>query len=259
MQFDELLSKTDFGLRDIMRLVDKIVRSCNRWLPWMGPMAQWMSDAIDRLTEVTRKILSEIGKFFTRPGHPVALWNSGERWISEVGKRAGDQVGVVNVGTLRADDKWKGDAAESYFKGLARQSGALDKVHAIATDVGTSLRDIAFGIGAFWVGTTLAIAGVVVELVAAGAATAVPPTAPAGIAGAVASVAKFIAIWGPMVLCFYEYISSLTSQQSNLLAQLSDNKSFPGPPVGTWPKSTSEDFSDGSYSDNDKSDWQLKY
>ena len=116
MNFDEMLSKIDSSLDDFKQWIDKIIKDCNRWAPWLKPVAAWMGDAIDWLQENVRKLLSEIGKFFTRPGHPIALWESGNRWAAEVGKRAGDQVGVITIGFMNADDKWKGDAADAYFK-----------------------------------------------------------------------------------------------------------------------------------------------
>jgi hypothetical protein len=218
-----------------------------------------MSDAIDWLDKNVRKLLSEIGKFFTRPGHPIALWESGNRWAAEVGKRAGDQVGVITIGFMNADDKWKGDAADAYFKGLPLQSGAAAQVHAVCEKMQGSLHDLALAIGGFWLGSLIAVGKVIAELIPSAAATAVPPTAPAGLAGAVASVAGFIALWGTIVVLFYEYVTSLFQEQTNLTNQLNDNKAFPGPPAGTWPKSTSQDFSDGTWSDNDKSDWQMRY
>ncbi|MEU4220944.1 hypothetical protein [Actinoplanes sp. NPDC026623] len=60
-------------------------------------------------------------------------------------------------------------------------------------------------------------------------ATAVPPTAPAGLAAAVASVAGFIALWGTVVLAFYHYVTSLFDQQVDLTNQLNNNQAFPGP------------------------------
>lgn len=259
MNFDEVLSKLDIGLDDIKRWADKIVRNCRRWAPWLIPVAEWMGDAIRWLDDAVKEILSEIGKFFTRPGHPIALWQAGNRWSSEVGKKAGEQVGVVTLGFMNADDKWKGDAAEAYFKGLPLQSTAADKVHTICGEVQSSLHDIALAIGGFWLGTLIAVGKLIVELIPSAAATAVPPTAPAGLTAAVVSVGGFIVLWGGVALCFYEYVTGLFEQQRNLVKQFDDSKGFPGPPAGTWPKSTSEDFSDGSWKDNDKSDWQMRY
>jgi hypothetical protein len=259
LQFDQVMSKMEFGVNDVKRWVDKILRDCRRWAPWLVPVAEWMGKAIRWLEEAIGNLLSEIGKFFTQPGHPIALWENGTRWVTEVGKRAGDQVSVVTIGFMNADDKWKGDAADAYFKGLPLQSAAADKVHTICQDIGGSLHSLAIAIGAFWVGTLVAVGKLITELIPEAAATAVPPTAPAGLAGAVASVAAFIALWGTIILAFYEYVTRLFEEQTNLTNQLSDNKAFPGPPVGTWPRSTTQDFSDATWSDGDKSDWQMRY
>jgi hypothetical protein len=258
MNFEATLSKLDSALDDFNGWVDRIVRNCERWAPWLKPVAAWMGDAIQWLKDNVPKLLSEIGKFFTRPGHPIALWENGNRWVAEVGKRAGDQVGVITVGFMNADDKWKGDAAEAYFKGLPLQSGAAAQVHSVCEKMQGSLHDMALGIGGFWLGTLLAVGKVIVELIPEAAATATP-AAPAGLAGAVASVAGFIALWGSIVWLFYEYVTSLFGQQVELTNQLNNNLAFPGPPSGTWPKSTTQDFSDGTVSDNDKSDWQMRY
>jgi hypothetical protein len=267
LNFDASLNKFDGSIRDFQEWLNKIVRNCERWAPWLKPVAKWMADAIDWIEENVKKLLSEIGKFFTRPGHPIALWENGNRWVDEVGKRAGDQVGVISIGFMNADDKWKGDAAESYFKGLPLQSGAAAGVHAACEKMQSSLHDMALAIGAFWLGSLIAIGKIIVELIPEAAATAVPPTAPAGLAAAVASVAAFIALWGSIVVLFYEYVSKLFNQQTELAKQFDNNTAFPGPPTGTWPKSTTEDLSDGTWNDSkggsgkedDKSDWQMRY
>lgn len=257
--FDAMMSKLDSAIDDFKEWVDKIIRNCERWAPWLKPVAAWMGEAVDWLQDNVPKLLSEIGKFFTRPGHPIALWENGNRWVAEVGKRAGDQAGVVTLGFMNADDKWKGDAADAYFKGLPLQSGAAAQVHTVCEKMQGSLHDLALAIGGFWLGSLIAIGKVIAELIPEAAATAVPPTAPAGLAGAVASVATFIALWGTVVLAFYQYVTSLFDQQVELTNQLNNNQAFPGPPAGTWPKSTTQDFADGTWSDSDKSDWQMRY
>jgi hypothetical protein len=258
INFDEMLSKLDFGIDDFKRWIDKIIRDCTRWAPWLVPVAKWMSEAVRWLVDNVGKLLSEIGRFFTQPGHPVALWENGNRWVAEVGKRAGDQVGVITVGFMNADDKWKGDAADAYLKGLPLQSGAAAQVHTVCEKMQGSLHDLALAIAGFWLGTLIAVGKVIAELIPEAAATAVPPTAPAGLAGAVASVAGFIALWGTVVLAFHQFVASLFEEQANLINQLHDNRAFPGPPAGTWPKSTTQDFSDAVWNDSDKSDWQMR-
>ena len=259
MNFDETLAKVDAALTDFQTRVDSITTNAERWAPWLQPVADWMSEAIDWLKVNVPKLLSEIGKFFTRPGHPVALWENGNRWVAEVGKRAGDQVGVITGGFMNADDKWKGDAADAYLKAFPLQSAAAAQVFAVCEKMQGSLHNLALGIGGLWLGTLVALAKVIAELIPESAATAVPPTAPAGLAAAVGSVASFIALWGTVVFGFYQYVTSLFEEQTALTNQLNNNQAFPGPPAGTWPQSTTEDFSDGTFSDGDKSDWQLRY
>jgi hypothetical protein len=257
--FDGLMNRMDFSIEDLQRHIDKIIRDCERWLPWLGPFARTVAEAIRALDEMTRKILSEIGKFFTQPGHPYALWVNGNRWVTEVGKKAGDRVGTMTGDYQQSDDKWKGPAADAFGKTLPPQKAALEKVQAMCNEIRDSLHNIALGIVGFWIGTALAVAKLVTELIPEGAATAVPPTAPAGIAAAVASVAGFLVLWGAIIAGFYEYLKNLFTEQSDLLAQLADNAAFPGPPVGAWPRSTTDNLADGSLSDGDTTDWQLRY
>jgi hypothetical protein len=259
LNISETLAKVDSSLQDFQQRIDKIVSNSERWADWLQPIADWMGKAIDWLKVNVPKLLSEIGKFFTEPGHPIALWENGDRWVSEVGKRAGDQVGVISAGFMNADDKWKGDAADAYLKGLPLQSGAAAQVYAICEKMQSSLHGLALGIGGFWLGTLIAVGKLVSELIPETAATAVPPTAPVGLSAAVASVAGFIALWGTITWGFYEYVTHMFNEQTNLTNQLANNQAFPGPPIGAWPKSTTEDFSDGTLSDGDKSDWQMRY
>jgi hypothetical protein len=259
LQFDELMSRMEFGIMDLQRWIARIIRYCNRWLPWLGPAAKWVLDAMHRLEDMIRRFCSEVGKFITRPGHPLALWQHGTQWITEVGKRAGDRVGTVTSDYMQSDDKWKGPAAEAFIKTLPPQKAALEKVLTISGEIGDSLHNVAIGIGAFWLATVLAVAKLITELIPEAAATAVPPTAPAGIGAAVASAAGFIVLWGAIIAGFWEYLSRLFREQSDLIVQLSDNQAFPGPPVGSWPQSTTANLSDGSVTDGDnRSDWELR-
>jgi hypothetical protein len=252
--------KIDIGIRDIIDWGNKIMREINRWLPWLGPFASKVAAALDKFDELLRKIASEIGKFATRWGAPWGLSDAGEAWRNEVAKRAGDQSGKMTFEFMQAEDGtiWTGDGATAYLRMLPSQKAALEKIFTIATGIGNSLRNIANAIWIFWVAAGFAIVGLVLEFIPEAAASATP-AAPAGIAAAVASALKFLAIWGTAAGLLLKYLMDLRKEFDALDALAIDGTAFSGPPDESWPVATSAtDLNDGSVSDGDGSQWKLK-
>lgn len=261
-ELNMLAGKIDTGIKDIFDWANKIWRNCNRWLPWLGPLAQKLADAMDRFTKLCNDIASEIGKFFTRWGSPISLWQTGSDWKSEVGRRASERSGTMTSEHMKSEDgdKWKGPAANAYLKMLPAQKSASEKVQKLANETGDALQNTAIGIGLFWAGLAFAIISLVLEFIPEAAATATP-AAPAGIAAAIASVLKFLATWGATIAALLGYLKMIYDQVGALEKTLNDGADLGGPPTGHWPVATNaSSFKDGGINpETGKPKWQLNY
>jgi hypothetical protein len=114
---------------------------------------------------------------------------------------------------------------------------------------------MAIAIGALWLAILSAIISAVVEYLAESAAASTGVGAPPAAAGAAASTAKLLAVVSAALDLFFVFIVANTLPVLKELRQnLNDNASFPD---GRWPRSTT-DFSDGSLSDGDSTDWHVR-
>jgi hypothetical protein len=97
---------------------------------------------------------------------------------------------------------------------------------------------------------------VVVQLSVAAAATAAPPTAPAGAAAGIATIGEFVAITAGLLAALGNECTATLRAEHDLTVQLTDSAAFP---AGHWPVSATVELSDGSMTDGDASDWSLRY
>ena len=257
--FGELMARVEELLDTLRRHAERIIANCERYGVWLGGLAVAIERLRAELQRLVDRVGTDVGRYLTAPGHPYALWVNGDRWITEVGAAAGDRAGAFTDDFMRSDDRWSGPAAETYLRALPPQRAALLKVHSIAGEVGVSLHEIALAICAFWAAVAVATLTAVTELALAVPSSASPVTAPAGVAAAAASLAKFLVFFGCLAGALKVFLESAGAAHTGLLRQLDDNTAFPGPPAGHWPRSTAENVSDGSVSDGDPSAWSLRY
>ena len=256
--FGDVLGKVDNGLRELERIVKRIVADCERLLAWLGPLAQQVKQLLERLTALVRRAFDEVRKFVETPGDPMRLWQAADGWTDDVALHAGNPVGTLTADFMHGDDRWQGPAATAYRGTLPPQKAALEQTQTIANQIGESLHDIALRIVAFWVGLAMAIVSLVAEMVAAAALTATVAGAPVGLSAAAVATSKFLSIMASLVLAFTAVLTSSLDAQRRFSRQLNDNAAFAGPPSGHWPVSTTATLNDGSMSDGDGSDWRLQ-
>jgi hypothetical protein len=256
-QFDELIHRAQDGLDRITRAINVLLANCRRLGPLLATIGRALNAALHRLVELVRRVAVEVGRLLSEPGNPRVLWETGQRWIDEVGGAVSGTAGTFTTDFLHGDDVWKGPAADAYAKTLPPQKAALEGVHAAAGELGDSLQEVAAAMVAFWVTLVAAMLVYVGEMVASCAATSTIAGAPAGVATAAAATTKFIGIFGGAVTAFAAFLGATLHAHMRLSGELADDTPFAGPPAGHWPVSTTTSLSDGSMSDGDDSDWRL--
>jgi len=254
-EFIDALRRVDDGLNKIGDLTNNIVGACNDFGRWLGPLWNDVYDLLSKFVDLVEKLLSEIGKFFTRPRVPWTLWNHGTDWTEQVGKRASDQQSKATTGQTEIDERWQGPAATAYLGTLPDQNKALSAIKAATDDLDDALTKVAGGIIAFWLGILAAIVPFIIELTGWGAAASTGVGAPPAAAGAGVSTVKVLGIIAAVVTAAIAYLSAISSQYKDLLQRLDNNDGYPG---GHWPRSTNDVIADGSLSGDQNTNWHLR-
>jgi hypothetical protein len=254
-EFSDALRRVDDGMHKIVDLTNKIVDNCNRFGKWLGPLWDDVVDLLNKFVDLVKRVLSEIGKFFTRPGVPWTLWNHGSEWTEQVGQRASTLQAKATSGQTDIDERWQGPAATAYLGTLPDQNKALAGIKAATDDLDDALSKVAGGIIGFWIGVLAAVVPFIIELIGWGAAsTTGVGTAPA-VAGAGASTLKVLGIIVAVVTAAIAYLSAISSQYKDLLQRVDNNDGYPG---GHWPRSTNDVIADGSLSGDKTTNWHLR-
>ena len=254
-EFNDTLRRVEEGTQKISDLTNDIIDACNRFGRWLGPLWDDVVDLLNRLVDLVQKLLSEIGKFITRPGVPWTLWNHGTEWVKEVGKPVSDLISQATPGQTDIDERWQGPAATAYLGTLPDQAKALTAVLAATADIDDALTKVAGGIIAFWLGVLAAIVPYIIELAGWGAAASTGVGAPPAAAGAGASTLKVLGIIAAVVTAAITYLTAVSSQYKDLLQRVESNDGFPG---GHWPRSTTDVIADGSLTGDKTTNWRLR-
>jgi hypothetical protein len=254
-EFTDTLRRVGESMDSIADKTNGIVDACNRAGRWLGPLWDDVVALCGKLVDLVQKLLSEIGKFFTRPGAPLTLWHVGSSWTTDVGHRATDVAAHATAGQTDIDERWQGPAATAYMGTLPDQSKALMAIKAATDDIDDALTKVAGGIIAFWIGVLAAVVPYVIELIAWLAAAITGVGAPPAAAGAGASTLKVIGILATVVTAAIAYLTAISSQYKDLLQRVENNDGFPG---GYWPRSTTDIIADGSLQDDKNTNWHLR-
>lgn len=254
-EFNDALRRVEDGIAKIADLANSIVDACDRFGRWLGPLWDDVVDLLNRFVDLVQRLLSEIGKFLTRPGVPWTLWNHGTVWVKEVGGPVSDLISQATTGQTDIDERWQGPAATAYLGTLPDQGKALAAIVAATADIDDALTKVAGGIIAFWLGVLAAIVPYIIELTGWGAAASTGVGAPPAAAGAGASTLKVLGIITAVVTAAVAYLTAISSQYKDLLQRVENNDGFP---AGHWPRSTNDVIVDGSLAGDQSTNWHLR-
>lgn len=257
MEFHDLLRRVEDGLRRVDQLVQALFDNVNRAIRWLGPFADGVRAALERVGQLVAQFFEEVGKFFTQPGVPWTLWAHGNDWSgAPIGGRVSALAGKSTLNAAQVDDYWQGRAADAYRNTLIPQKEAITAVKATVDVVDDVLAKVAIAIGAFWLAVALLVASLIVELTAESGAAATGVGAPPAAAAAGISLAKALALFGTAAGALYAFLGNdALGALKDLRQQLHNNTAYPD---GHWPRSTTDFMSDGRVTDGDPSEWQLR-
>ncbi|MGI5241371.1 hypothetical protein [Dactylosporangium sp. CA-139066] len=253
-EFGQLLRAVGRLLEDVDGHARRVVDDCRRWLRLLGPAGAALDRLAGQVEQAAGDAANLLESLLQRPGDPIALHKAAARWRVGVAAPAGARAATFTAEFARADDHWRGPAADAYLATLPPQHRALAETHEIAAAAADSLQESAAALLAFWAAAVPALTSVSAELAAAAAMTADPFTAPAGAALALAALAEGIAVVNGLTRALSEVLDRERRTQESQLARLADAAVFPG---GRWPVAAAESLSDASLSDGDGTDWSL--
>jgi hypothetical protein len=211
-------------------------------------------DDVARLRVMLDATVTVLRRSLDQAGDPDALRATGSAWATDIGGPVSSFAGFASEIRVRADDYWKGDAADNYRDILLPQRFALTEIKTACDEIDAALNAFANAIFDFWVPVSDALVSLAAGLATAAIAAKLAPTAP----WAAASAAGLLVIVGAFVTAqvesFFDILNKANTLDTELEARLSNNTKFPG---GEWPTSTS-DLSDGSITDGDDTDWHIK-
>lgn len=248
-EFDEVFNRVEKLVHRVEGLIKKIFDSCNdamRWLP--SEIGEIIKPALQKIAELQRRFFEEIGKFFTEWGSPWGLWSAGDRWSEEIGGVASKLAGQFTPGQLRTTDDWKGAAADAYAKVLPDQKAALEALKKTADTINSAMKNLAYAIGAYWLGLAIAVATFVAELIPESTAASTGVGAAPAAAGAAVSTAKVVGLVAAIGGALSAYMMIVVNQVSNLENELNNDAGLPG---GHWPRATSDSM-------HDEHNWEVK-
>ncbi|MER7007685.1 hypothetical protein ABT297_32220 [Dactylosporangium sp. NPDC000555] len=239
----------------VARHAARVVADCHRWLRLLGPAAAVLERPLAELERAAADVAGHLRTMLDRPGDPVALWRAGERWRLAVAVPAAARAATFTAGSLHADDRWQGPAAEAYTRTLPPQHEALLQLADAAGDTAASLREAAAALVAYWTAVGVALTGLTAQLATAATATATPATAPAGALLALTAASECIATLNALHRALTLELERARRTQQTLLTRLTDGPAFPS---GHWPVVAAASLSDASLTDGDASDWSLR-
>ncbi|OZM76979.1 hypothetical protein [Pseudonocardia sp. MH-G8] len=249
------------GIEDAAELVHWLVRGVDTVLRELPP--ELVGGVRQGVADLQRQFDDMIGRLrhaLEQAGDPAALRAAGTAWANTIGGTASNLVGLAIEGSTRADDSWKGLAADAYRGALWPQRLALTAVKTTGDAIDAALNELARAIVEFWRDVEIALILLVLGLasaVAAAVSTAAggPLTFPIAVVAAAAALNAFgIALTNSMTM-FSDLANENSVRTAELHRRLNDNSGFEGE---NWPNPTAERYSDGSLTDGDDTGWHLK-
>lgn len=224
-------------------VIDWVISAINTFLEWVG-------DVLRFILELIEGILA-----------PFFFYGWAGNWRGFLKQGATDAQSIMNGLPIAksGDPLWKGPGADAYKAKITAQVNAAQALADVCDTAGSVCIDLAtagvllyFAVASLILVMTGGLAAVAAEICSVLGIPAAPPTA---IAAAAAGAAILAGIKGLL-----DYITTLTKGVSNLSAKVSNNASFPGPPIGSWPIAVTPGshgtMDDGTVTDGD-ADWSV--
>lgn len=241
--FQELLDRAERLLERIRNKMQELVDTINRILASVPAIlipdfvVEAIQAGICKMDELFAKLMRKMEEFFSSPGWPPALFDAGDRWLTEVGRRSANTEEEINAGHMKVDDYWKGSAAESYKSTLGTQQPAFAAIVTLARKIKDCLHDAAWGIIKFWVAVVVGLVAAAAAIAGAVAALAGVVTAPAAPVAAAGAILGAIVAVGGGAWAAYDQFQGVQQVAGSLQEEAEYNTAFDG---DRWPRATAE-------------------
>lgn len=234
----------------IQEFFDKV----NDVLSWVPGFLSHLIDPIVEGMEALRQKIEDfwqrLEKVWNEPGDSDRLKQVADQWVQQIGNVAEDVAGSVSLDRLATNYDWTGKAAEAYKATVPAQVSGLDGIKDVASQMKSSLVNLANAIDNFW---TAIIAALVVFAVGAVAAVAAACTI-VGIPAAIAAIATAAGVSIGLVVTAIVAMQSLTqaiqTEQGNIRQKIHDD-------LGNWEKSNIDALGHASVNDPSGMNWHV--
>lgn len=254
-EFREMLAKAETLINDVNANVATLFNRSNRAMYFLPPgLSDLLAEALVKLRDLVARFFEEYTKIVYNPGWPFGLMSAADDWTNKIGGPISELSAKLSADQMRIDNHWKGRASEAYAAVVPAQQKAIDAIKATSDAIDSNLTKTAYGIFALWAGILLALVAYVAELTAEAAAASTVVGAPPAAAAAGVSTAKVIGLVVACVALFVTFVGTIVDSVTTLNQTLHSDGAFPD----GWPTSTTADFTDGSLSDGDTTDWRIK-
>ena len=240
--FEEVINEFHQTLDEVQALINELAEGLSdkmRYLPI--PVAWAMRYAWDKFREVANDIFDEVQRYLSEPGIPWALFRVGGYWDEQIGVPVGNIQQAASAYGKDADNRWEGSAAKAYGESADAQARALTTMKPMTERIDNALRDMAWGLIAFWTAMAAAMAAFAVGLAAAVGLVASlvgAPAAPVDAGATAAVVVGLIAAAVAAVVAFAEKVSSTLESCGQVLRDNTGMTDNGGGSFG-WPRLSS--------------------
>lgn len=239
----ELLARAERLLERIRRKIQELVTKINKTLTQvpdvlMRPaVVAAVQEGMRQVYDLFDRVVRQMEYFFDSPGWPPRLEEAGDGWRFDVARPAADTEERINAGRMRADDYWKGTAAENYKETLDTQQAAFAAMTDLARMVSGLLSAAAFAITKFWVALVIGLAGAAALAASTVAFFASGFGAPGAVATMIALLLELLVAVGGTWWALRVEMSTVQRSASDLVEETNLNTAFDG---DRWPRATAE-------------------
>jgi hypothetical protein len=210
--FEELINEFNHVVDEVQAQINELADKLSekmRYFP--DPVVRVMCEAWDRFRVIANDIFDEVQRYLSEPGIPGTLFRIGGYWEENVGVPVSSLQQAASAYGKDADDRWDGSAADAYKETADAQSRALATIKPLTERIDNALRDMAWGLIAFWVAMATAMAVFAVGMAAAlglVASLVGAPAAPVDAGATASAVVGLIAAAVVAVTAFGEKVDS---------------------------------------------------
>jgi uncharacterized protein YukE len=251
--YEEMLSKVRELIEKLRKVWADMVNGVNHVLDSMpGFLGAAIKQASDWCAEKVVEVFTVITDLLAKEGSASALRTVAESWNEQVGHRASTQAGLLVKEQLDTDNDWTGPAADRYSEAVTSQNRALAQIKAITENLQNTLNEIASAMTSFWSAVGVAVGGYMILMAACigGIASGV------GTIPGLAGVTGFsVALLTTLNTCSHNFANTLEEKKTKIDQMSTMDSQFTN---GTWPSAVTDQMSDASVKDGDKSDWTVK-